>query len=329
MSDMTRRLYGEQGSSLVLTAIAIAALTGFAALAVDGGYLYYRHIQLQDLSDAAALAATAQLAMSSGSEALKRQLAFGAAVECVRRNGYQVVVIGCDTAQVSRGEEAGEMSVDFPEADRTQVEVAVSLNVPLFFGPVISISSSMIRAASMAQFRSDGLVPVCFFEGGYQANARYSLTLGPGDGARGNYGYLDLKPPSRFREYLESGFPGLIDFGDVLETYTGVSTGQVRQAIDNRIDRCSHGCAVTQNGGGVSVNVSENCPRLVLIPVVEGFCELHGKGRVTVKSFVRFFIEDYDSETKVLSGWCLGEAGPGGEFGLMNGFAIREVKLVK
>jgi Flp pilus assembly protein TadG len=51
----------QKGASAVVVAIALVVLLGFAALAIDVGYLYSTRNELQNVSDATALAATRQL----------------------------------------------------------------------------------------------------------------------------------------------------------------------------------------------------------------------------------------------------------------------------
>ncbi len=64
----------QQGAALVLVALSIVALIGFIALAVSGGYLYFRHTRLQDISDATAIAAGIELVNAKGNEGKRRQM---------------------------------------------------------------------------------------------------------------------------------------------------------------------------------------------------------------------------------------------------------------
>jgi Flp pilus assembly protein TadG len=60
----------ERGSVILITAIAIATLLGFAALAVDGSYLYTIRNRLQAAADAAALAGASQLPTAENVKAM-------------------------------------------------------------------------------------------------------------------------------------------------------------------------------------------------------------------------------------------------------------------
>lgn len=61
LSNKYKFLSDQRGASAVLIAIMLVMLIGFAALAVDIGYLYATRNELQNVADAAALAATRKL----------------------------------------------------------------------------------------------------------------------------------------------------------------------------------------------------------------------------------------------------------------------------
>ena len=54
-------LRDERGSTITMFAVFLMACVGFAAIAIDGGYLYSLKNKLQTTADAAALAAVTQL----------------------------------------------------------------------------------------------------------------------------------------------------------------------------------------------------------------------------------------------------------------------------
>ena len=55
------RLKDQQGVSVVIVALVLPVLIGFAALAIDIGYLYATKNELQNIADAAALAAANEI----------------------------------------------------------------------------------------------------------------------------------------------------------------------------------------------------------------------------------------------------------------------------
>ena len=329
---------GQRGSIMVLTAVAMVVLLGFTALGVDGGYLYFRHTQLQDVADASALAAAGQLVSLQGSPEDMKQCAFDAVVRYAGRNGLIVSNASGYSADLALGDDKGRLEVTFAE-DLSDLRVEINLDASLFFARALSLDAAPVGVASSAEVihvrgetgGAGGALPLGLFQGNYVPGARYQMTLVPGGGCRGNYGFLDYGSTCMFSDYLAHGFDGVIKVGDVIETLPGVTTGQVRQGICERICGCTHGCSVTDldgdnDGRNVNVDIEEPCPRVVMIPVITGFFEQCGRGRVTVSGFVKFFIEGYDQGTKILTGWCLGEVGARDTTGSLE---IRGVRLTK
>lgn len=318
----------ERGSTLVLTGIAMAVLIGFTALAVDGGYLYFRHTELQDVADAVALAAARQLAATSGSGSAKQSAAFQAALSCVQRNGFAASDIAGYSFDVTKGDEGGRLALSFP-AGTSEARVALSLNAKAFFAKVLSFNETSLGVTATAEIiRHDGawdttdLIPLAYFQGDYETGTKVEMTLSPGDGVKGNYGFLNLGCPCKFRDYLKNGYPGTIKMGDVVETNPGVNHGHVKNAMAGRLSGCVHGCSMTPE-----VSITEPCPRVVVVPMVAGFQEACGKSTVTITGFIKVFIEDYNHSTKVLSAWVLGQAsGPPGYTGT-EALSLRSARL--
>lgn len=302
----------EQGSTLVLTGVAMAVLVGFAALAVDGGYMYFRHTELQDLADAVALAAAHEMAAVSGTTGQKQAAAFSAAVACAERNGFSVFGACGYSVDIAKRGEPGHMSLAFP-AGASEARVSLQLDASTFLSKVLAVESAPLGVTATAEIirhlgsDSTDLLPLAFFHGTYKTGTLVEMTLAPGDGVKGNYGFLNYGCPCRFRDYLEGGYPGTVSMGDVVETYPGVSSGQVRQGLADRLAGCAHGCTMTPE-----VSITEPCPRVAVVPMVSGFYEACGKSYVTVTGFVKIFIQNYNESTKVLTAWTLGQAGPSG-----------------
>lgn len=328
VSRLLKRLSDEQGSALVLTGIAMAVLLGFAALAVDGGYIYFRHTRLQDVADATALAAASQLAGSFDSTTGKEAAAFNAALQCVEKNGFLVGAVSGFDFEVSDGNELGYISVSFPSGT-AEARVEIRLAASTFFAKVVSVDEVPLAVTATAEIvrydgasEDDDLVPIAFFHGTYTVGEVMPMTLTPGSGVEGNYGFLTFGCSSLFHDYLAYGYPGAIGMGDVIETYPGVSLGQVRQALDSRLSECTSGCGTTPE-----IHIEESCPRVVVVPMVAGFYETCGKSEVIVTGLVKFFIEEYNAGTKVLTARVLGEAGTVADFTGTELLAQRSARL--
>jgi len=335
--NFLRSSESERGSILILTTIAMVAVLGFAALAIDGGYMYFKHTRLQDVADSAALGASVQLVKTPGNAGKKKREAFEAARRSIELNGLEPVDAGqCGdeyTMDIVCDNESGKMTVSVSD-ELDLVEVRLTLGAQTFFGRSILGAESPISVEAAVQIGRAGkqtgnLVPIAFFWGDYEPYERYDMTLSPGSGQGGNYGFLDYKPSNMFKEYLAEGYDGTLSVGQKVETYPGVNSGQVHQAIEERIARCRDGCSVTCIGGNVQVNVKPTCPRLVMVPIVDDFFEQNGRGYVTVKGFAKFFIERYDEGTKVLSGWFLQDASSSDINGSAVPFMVQAVRLVR
>lgn len=338
-------LHNKKGSVLVLVTVSMVALLGFVAVAIDGGYLYFKKTRLQDIADSSALAAAAAMVeFQSPNKLAKRTAAFDSAVRFAERNGLEIDELSAERSQglageetyVARfmtGDETGYVRVTISK-DNDSITVEISLEAKTFFARMLDEEQAEVDVASgviigQASKQSGNLAPLAFFWGDYQPYTWYNLTLSPGSGVSGNYGFLDYGPSCDFDRYLSNGYSGTISVGQTIETYPGEKTGQVRHAIEERIARCMDSCYVGYEGGEVVVHVKPDCPRIVVIPVVDGFFEQNGRGYVTVRGFARFFIENYDDKTKILSGWVL--QGLSHSEPILGGpeFTVQSVRLVK
>jgi uncharacterized membrane protein len=134
---------GHRGQVLVLVAIALFALLGFAALAVDVGYMYTVRHELQRCADAGALA---------GASFFKEGGTWSPALDpvtsppAVRARDYA----SRDMVGTSRLDPAvGEVAVNFPLDN--QVRVTTSRNVTLFFAPIFGMGNMTIGASAVAR----------------------------------------------------------------------------------------------------------------------------------------------------------------------------------
>src|SRR5664279_4980316 len=101
-----RKARGERGQVLAIVALALVALLGISAFAIDVGYAYYAKRQLQSATDAAALAGAQDLPNGTSAVATATtyaaantppnlSLAFAYQVKCTSTS---VSTVGCDPA---------------------------------------------------------------------------------------------------------------------------------------------------------------------------------------------------------------------------------------
>lgn len=118
----------ESGQALILVALMMAVLMGFAALVVDVGMMYSERTSLQAAADAAALA---------GAQDLPDQVkAVKSAVYIAGKNGIL----------------ASETDNNTPyDSDSTKIEVRMERTLPLIFARFLGIDSAQISARAVAQ----------------------------------------------------------------------------------------------------------------------------------------------------------------------------------
>ncbi|MCG3152543.1 MAG: hypothetical protein GEEBNDBF_01844 [bacterium] len=168
-----------RGNTLVFTAIAGVSLMGFSTLVVDAGFLYREKTQMQRAADAAALAGARQLPqeIKAGQEAMR----------LAEENTYVDGVGGVTVV--------GTRNPDGLHPGWYEVEIARP--VSLFFGPLLGMSNSTVRATATASFTSP--LPMNINGGGvYGTNGIQNLSV---FGKYAQYSYGDPFSPA----WLDNG----------------------------------------------------------------------------------------------------------------------------
>ena len=136
---------GDRGQILIVVALAIVALVGIAALAVDVAYLYTVRNELQRCADSGALAGAS--AFKEPAFPWSSNLLDPGPVEATRR---ALDYASRDMVVTSRLVPAvGEVVVNFPLDN--QVKVTTSRNVTLFFAPIFGMDNTTIGASAVAR----------------------------------------------------------------------------------------------------------------------------------------------------------------------------------
>ena len=139
---------GNRGQVLVLVALAIFVLLGFAALGIDVGFMYSVRHELQRSADAGALAGASAFTTGDWNDPGVKSIADDRA----RTYASKDTVV---TTQLNRLEPpSGEVHVSFPLLD--QIEVVTSRNVDLFFARIFNMPNRLITARAVAQARVIG-----------------------------------------------------------------------------------------------------------------------------------------------------------------------------
>ncbi len=164
-----------RGSVLVLVALALVALLGFAALAIDIAHAYVTRNELQNAADAAALAGAGALsgklivnpsasdwtAADAAARTAAARVAGANAANGVTISDLQVQTGYWNVTGTPGGMQAA--SIKPGTYDKPAVEVSISMDaahnggaMPLFLGPIIGISSISIGVSAVAVISAPG-----------------------------------------------------------------------------------------------------------------------------------------------------------------------------
>jgi Flp pilus assembly protein TadG len=306
--ELTKQVFrfknDQKGAALVLVALSIVALIGFTALAVDGGYLYFRHTRLQDISDSAAIAAGIEIVETSSKT---KADAFSAAIDYVERHGLETTNENSSsyTATIKWGTEIGDITVSFPGENLSKIMVQITLDANTFYARALGTTSTPVRVTSVVQIgrakqQQGNLVPVGIYDSEYERGKRYELTYSPSEHIiPGHYGFLDFPDyvddngkQLKFADYMEYGYPGTLAVGDIIETEPGIAEGQAEK-INERTKRCKkvHSPECTYQ------NFQEPCPKIIALPIVETVqVDPTGKHEVRIVGFAKFFFDGYEAK---------------------------------
>jgi len=149
----TKELRGEEGQAAVfITILLMFALIALTALAIDGGHLYVVRRDLQNMSDAACLAAATELSLL-GTEGDP----YNAAVEYILANGGSEELY---TPHTPPGEE-GVGLVKGIQVSGADVRVALQQFVDTYFTMIFNRSGALVGARShCGSIQAGGLLPI-------------------------------------------------------------------------------------------------------------------------------------------------------------------------
>jgi len=254
----------ERGSVAILVAAALTAMMGLAALGTDVGRLFVERQRASVVADAAALSGGQRLPADPAG-------AVASALSNLLQNGW-------DPANAT-------IAVS---SDNRRLTVQLRRQVPMTFARVIGVSESDVGAAATSSSVNlsgyYGAAPLGVPQGNWQLGQQVTLKLDSDGGflTPGNYQALALGKTgsSTYEVNLQYGYPGWVRLGDWLDTQTGNMATPTVRAVRYRIDLDPDSTWAT---------VSRQSPRLVVVPIVEGFS--NGTGQVKVLGFGLFFLE--------------------------------------
>ena len=256
----------------MLAAVALPALLGFGALAIDMGMLYKTKGELSAAADAAALAGAQELPK-------KPDQAQAMAVEYAARNGKST-----DQTRVTIA------------ADNRSIEVEIKRTVPLYLANVFAKSVSLVAEKSKAKVSVAASVPwiVPFVIPKTQAFDHvntFTMRIPDANKPYGQYEFdymnvgIENTDFATYIKYLKYGYQKTFKVGDSVK-YLGPSSGG-KESVDAFYDRTVRDANTdyTKAEGGE--------PRVMLIPVVEAMLPRNTAAGTPMKiiGFVGFFLE--------------------------------------
>lgn len=262
----------KEGQSLIIAALVLPVLLGFAALITDVGYMYLTKSQLQNEADAGALAGALALVHAEDP--------YSEAQNYVTMNGNDKLVDPDGLAYV----------------DGNSVRVTVERKINMFFAPIVGIPREQtIRATATAIYppagSASGAVPVGVLADKFLYGVSYQLKVGGGSGTTGNYHLLDFSTNGKWHQKdWQSAFinpPAItLKVGQEIWTITGNKVGwaDVQKTVAARIGTDS----------STFENVQPGSTRLIIVPIVENWP--NGQSTKTkIVGFAQFYLESCDS----------------------------------
>ena len=299
---MLKLLREQKGSVAVLAALAMTALLGCAALAVDVANLYLNKTQISNMADAAALAGARDLPDSS-------QLAISTAQYYANQNG-------------KNGDDIQALVND----SNTIVTVTVNRTVPLFFAKVFKLYNTSVsataQASNMVVSGVTGAVPFSIEKQDFSYGTLYTLKDGGGSGSDGNYGGLALggSGANIYKYNIKYGYDGKLTVGQWVDTEPGNMSGPTSDGVGYRIDLDPYATYET---------VKQDSGRIIIVPIIDSL-DVNGRAAVQIVGFAAFFLEgvggsgsDNYVTGRFIHMYITGDQGSSTDYGL------RSIRLIK
>ncbi len=313
----SRREAQQRGAILPLVVIMLTALLGVAALTVDIGLLAIAAQQAQDVADAAALGAVAEVpdytsARATASSLVDANNESGAAFEatCSSANG--------DIAFWA----PHEVIPDYGALGSSTYGVRVTVHIPVeyVFAPVLGLTGATVTRSSTALRVRAGAAPIVPMWMSYEPPLDPAVDYGveremlmasdpSAANIPGSFGWLEpLSGSSDFLDLLcgHDLTPAEVEAnqvvaGDVLTAYTGLTVGQWRAALDHANDSTARLQRATDPEGPWAGDTFEDFhtdnPRLVIVPMVEYVGGTGSGAQFVIHDFAAFWFESVNSQT--------------------------------
>jgi hypothetical protein len=298
MCKMLHKLWKrEDGQSLVFIALAVVALIGMAALALDGGYAFAQRRRVQNAADLAALAGARAIGMGKSAAEVNQQV------------NYYAQANGASTFSYYYVDAQGNSVGSLVSARGVHVDAQSTFNT--FFAGIFNIRQMTAVAPSQARLYGIGgmgnLLPMLVHESTFQYNQVYEL-WDDNPEAPGGFGWADWDnwggASELANDIANPSNSGEWNIGDLVPPETGINaSSQVRNAL----------------------NLWKN--RNVTVPLYDQVTGSGNNIRYRLSSFGEFVLTNYQltSGSKSVSGYFIQYVRPGKPGGPT--FGLQGVKL--
>ncbi len=295
---MPNLIHKQEGSVIIIVAISLAVLLGFAALGIDVGIMYTAKNQLQAAVDSAALAGASGLIVDQAT-ASARAVQFAQLNRCIKQP-------------------VSPVTVTFPVTNRIRVDATRTL--PLYFARILGHDIANISAHAIAEIKpltgTRGMRPWAVPD---SVPSKYTIgdldTLKVGEngspGTRPGFFYPVDFPPifspttnitgdpvtgaSMYENNIRYGAADPVYIGDILGVEMGNMVGPTSQGVKDVIALDPLATWVPTESGGYlqnSLYSGFTSPRIIKIPFYDESQTPKANGTITVTGLGAFFVVD-------------------------------------
>jgi hypothetical protein len=300
----------QRGAVLIWVTFFLVVLLGFVALGIDVAKVMATRSQLQNAADAAALSGASAVDPTSGLlvEGIAKSRAYYTATKNSAFVGSRDSVIVDTTTDVVVSVADSTVWV------KVRRENGSGTGVIPYFSQIFGTTFYNVAAQATAKVVPSNpcalIIPIAVQpEPGvtYQTGCanEYILKEGGGSGVQEHYGGIQFPPcpdgpcgslssqgAALLRCQLDFGYSCCLKLGDCIPAQTGVMSGPIRQAIQDRFSRDTDGRqGICYEGPG---GYHGNMARVVIVPIT-GPVTGGGGGCYTIQSFASFFIKSIPS----------------------------------
>jgi hypothetical protein len=264
---MTNFFKKEDGIILMLFALTLPVVLGCAALVVDFSLQYGTKVRLQNIAQAAALAA-AQDAGENPSAA--------------RDKAYEYLDLN--------GIETSEAHVEISQTEGS-ARVTVTRNCDYHFARILGFKAADVladaKAVSVGLSSFTGAAPLGIMSEDFVYGQKYKLKYGVPELGSGNFGALRLggSGATAYENNLKYGYPGELKVGDIVDIKPGNMSGPTKRAIEYRFAQDHRIPPNTFD------DHDRDAPQILYVPVVEPY-DVSGSSvhSVRILGFAAFFV---------------------------------------